>query len=379
MHTVVDESTIISKILHEIEMPQAPNISLVGMASAGKSSLVNALFGNPISDVKKSVNTTDCIVKTTFKSELVIYDTPGVGGDERLENLTRAFLGLHQLPNFHNLTDIPFKEYNEDEIMHIPVDEINHKAPVDFILFVVDLDRALLRNEQKDIELLIEEISSLYKNRFMVVGTHLDLIENLEEKQEIIESYKSLSNQHFVCVSSVTGRGLDNLVISLFNLMPNETYLSKLQQSLVDARKIAKDRLAVIDVSKRTATILTEDGDKYSRKLRILALYSSICNHYAAKQSFWETHKETALKLGDKISSKTIKTPKDAVFVLLEILFFSYDLIFSFSDFKREHTVTEELAKDIEKETNVVYGYIKDNDRDELSLYIFKQLSNVLL
>lgn len=85
---------VIAKALHRMNTGSAPRIALVGMTSAGKSSLINALFGKPISEVRRTADTTNCVLAAEFPSGLLIYDTPGLAGDQDFgyENITRLFL-----------------------------------------------------------------------------------------------------------------------------------------------------------------------------------------------------------------------------------------------------------------------------------------------
>jgi predicted GTPase len=103
---------LISKTLHRMQTGSPPRIALVGMTSAGKSSLINALFGESISEVRRNADTTNCVLTAEFPSGLVIYDTPGLAGDEELgyENITRLFLDLQQEEDSTNFTSVPFQE-----------------------------------------------------------------------------------------------------------------------------------------------------------------------------------------------------------------------------------------------------------------------------
>ncbi len=89
-------------------MSTPPCIALVGMTSAGKSSLINALFGKPVTEVKRTADTTHLVNRIEFSSDLVIYDTPGVGG-EQFENITRLFLGIPQDDELEHADSVPLK------------------------------------------------------------------------------------------------------------------------------------------------------------------------------------------------------------------------------------------------------------------------------
>ena len=93
-----DESSVVSRALHRLQKGDAaaPRIVLVGETSTGKSALVNALFGSSLAEVRLTTDTTDSVLCVQFPSNLVIYDTPGIFGEEKLENITRLFIGLEQ-------------------------------------------------------------------------------------------------------------------------------------------------------------------------------------------------------------------------------------------------------------------------------------------
>ncbi|MYB94301.1 hypothetical protein F4054_10735 [Candidatus Poribacteria bacterium] len=93
-----NESSVVSRALHSLKVGDgsAPRIAIVGETSVGKTALVNALFGSQLAAVRLTADTTRAVLRVQFPSNLVIYDTPGIFGDEKLENITRSFIGLRQ-------------------------------------------------------------------------------------------------------------------------------------------------------------------------------------------------------------------------------------------------------------------------------------------
>src|SRR5438876_1067479 len=66
------EARSVSRALHILQDVTPPRIALVGETSSGKSSLVNALFGDAVNRVSRTPDTTDCIIEVRFSSGLVI-------------------------------------------------------------------------------------------------------------------------------------------------------------------------------------------------------------------------------------------------------------------------------------------------------------------
>src|SRR3954471_2310465 len=85
------DGAIVSRALHKLHTRTPPRLALAGLTSSGKSTLLNTLFGLPIAAAKRTADTTDCVIRVPFRSGFTIYDTPGFGGNETYENVTRAF------------------------------------------------------------------------------------------------------------------------------------------------------------------------------------------------------------------------------------------------------------------------------------------------
>ena len=232
---------LISKTLHRMQTGSPPRIALVGMTSAGKSSLINALFGESISEVRRNADTTNCVLTAEFPSGLVIYDTPGLAGDEELgyENITRLFLDLQQEEDSTNFTSVPFQE-NFTEVTELSLEKLKQLQPLDAILFLVDISRTLNKYEKNALKSFFFELIDKYEGRVVVAGTHLDELNKLpeQEKQGQLDSYNKIFNSQLTPVSSVSGEGLSELVINLFHVMPQKVAPAKLQESLLFTKKL---------------------------------------------------------------------------------------------------------------------------------------------
>ena len=71
------------------------SLAIVGRTNGGKSTLLNAMFGQPVAVEKLVADTTDKVYRVALPNGNVLYDTPGTSGvAEAFEKVTRGFLGL---------------------------------------------------------------------------------------------------------------------------------------------------------------------------------------------------------------------------------------------------------------------------------------------
>ncbi len=82
-------------------------IAVLGQTSAGKSALINSIFTKEVSVEKLSADTTDKVYWVNLPNGNELYDTPGTGGNDDYENITRAFMGMAQIKSGRQFDVVP--------------------------------------------------------------------------------------------------------------------------------------------------------------------------------------------------------------------------------------------------------------------------------
>jgi len=189
----LDDATVVSRALHRLHTRTPPHLALAGLTSSGKSSLLNTLFGLSIADVKRTADTTDCVIYVPFRSGLTIYDTPGFAGDETFENVARAFLRIPQDPDLGPVANIPFFRLGQSRTS-IDLAQANEQYPIDAVVFLLDLSRTISRFDKKAIRTAVLELEQVYDSRLIIVGTHLDVIRDSPDRDAVISSFQLLTD-----------------------------------------------------------------------------------------------------------------------------------------------------------------------------------------
>lgn len=280
-----EDKNIIGPVLHKIHGRTPPKLALAGLTSSGKSMLLNTLFGIPITTVKRTADTTDCVICVPFKSGLVIYDTPGFGSNETFENIARAFLRIPQIPDAQ-VSCIPLLHLGQPKISIDPA-QANEQYHIDMVIFLLDLSRTTTRHDKSEIKNTILELEKTYGSRLVIAGTHLDSIRDLPEKDNIISSFKTLTNEQMISISSVTGDHLDVLIQRIFQTLPDFVSISTLQEALLEERKINRLKFVVSEASVILARIAFLDDSTNQLHIYILMLYMQICGHYSVDKETW--------------------------------------------------------------------------------------------
>ncbi len=290
-------------------MSTPPCIALVGMTSAGKSSLINALFGKPVTEVKRTADTTHLVNRIEFSSDLVIYDTPGVGGDEQFENITRLFLGIPQDDELEYADSVPFK-LNDIEMRELSNEKLRDYAPIDLVLLVIDISRTLTRYDKKTVESIFLRLKDVFGNRFIVVGTHLDELheDKEEDKKAMIESYKKFTDNKILCVSTTTREGLEELVLAIFRNLPHNISLASLQKTLVQERKVTRLEFVLTEISNLLSDMMLLSGwEEEDIKITNLTLFCLICHHFSVNEETWLKYNGDAIQLSKSLPDTGIK------------------------------------------------------------------------
>lgn len=288
-----DDKSAVSRALHRLHQGDgtAPRIALVGETSTGKTMLVNTLFGEKLGDEKLTADTTSWVLRAKFPSNLVIYDTPGVFGDEKLENKTRLFIGLKQCFDEKTHVDrVPFQQNHKyKKIIELPREDIGD-YPIDLVLWTINISKPLTRSTKNDHKSFFSELEKKYRGQLIVAGTHLDVLNKVtpEEKQEMLRTWNEISNNQIIPVSSETGEGLSDLVVELFKRLPGDVSLSKMQESLNEVKKIDRLSFIITEISHPLADIILMTADEQEEiKIYILILITMLCHHYSVNEKTW--------------------------------------------------------------------------------------------
>ena len=315
-----DNAAITSATLHKLQQASPPHIAVVGMTSAGKSSLINVLFGSPIAEVKGTPDTTRSIFRVTFPSGLVVYDTPGIFGDEKLpnENITRLFLGFPQDSSLPIVPHVPFRpDASVPTTVELSPSDIREEAPLDAVLWVVDASATLDRLTKPARKAFYLEIEKYYGSRVVVAGTHLDRLDVLpaDQRNEMLELWAEVSGGHMIPVCALmkeelirqggsaegAGEGLDKLVVALFRSLSDEASLTKLQESLLAERKLSRLSFVIIEASKIIAsTILLDGAHEGDIRVALVTLFAIICVHYSVDEQTWRKYHGNAVMIGQQ-------------------------------------------------------------------------------
>ena len=109
----------------------------------------------------------------------------GVISDEMLENITRSFLGLRQIPGRKDLSRvsvIPLELATTKAVFSIPVEEVRERVPLDLVLVTVNINEPSDRLRTGALAELYLSLEAEYPGRVVVAGTHLDEVRKLDDK-----------------------------------------------------------------------------------------------------------------------------------------------------------------------------------------------------
>ena len=248
---------------------------------------MNSLFGEKKITEGLSADTTDLITGIQFDSGLIIYDTPGGGGDEKYENITRAFLGLPQLEEdlegnkLLPRSEVPYKDINVNQWVNKSISDFES---LDLIIFIVSVESSIRRG---DLE-FFQAVASTGKPIIVAINK-TDLAEDAPDKiRANIEMIERKMRVIAIPVSARTRKGLEKLASAIHHKLPLET--SKILGETVDSslKNIIRYRQVEVDTvitAIKVAHLLNkknEISDIMELSSYILGLYSHIVNQYRA-------------------------------------------------------------------------------------------------
>ena len=296
-----------------------PYIAVTGITHTGKSSLINALFGEKKTEEGLTADTTSVVVKIQFKSGMLIYDTPGGGGVEvELENITRAYLGLPQLAQDLYGNDL-------EPILELPTIDADNYDPVtdspkafkrheefekpDVFIFVVDIKAGGLK---RDDIVFFRAVASLGRPVIVVVNK-IDGVDDNAVQASLARIKKHLSRQA-IPVSAKTGQNIKELVTQIIkNLPPNcsqvlgET-VNREYRKLVRYQTINIYSIATAVKTARLVGVRGNTDDFYQIVANVLGLYLWILDQYSLSEKHLEIAGITFSDLSNLVESKPNST-----------------------------------------------------------------------
>lgn len=181
-----------SRVLIEVDMAYKSGfVAIIGRPNVGKSTLLNKIIGQKIVITSSKPQTTRTRIKgiyTSEKGQIVFVDTPGVHKP------------LYKLGEFL-------------------LDETKLAVPdADLILFIVDGTEEAGHGDKWIAENLLQTETPV-----IIVVNKADLHKNVEKRDKIAESYKTLFGQKsipIVKISAKTGRNVDDLIKNIYRKLP---------------------------------------------------------------------------------------------------------------------------------------------------------------
>jgi len=291
--TEVDEAALANIALLESNAflrTRSPYIAVTGITHTGKSTLINAIFGEKKSEEGLTADTTSAVVKIKFKSGMEIYDTPGAGGEVQLENITRAYLGLEQLKK--DLDDRPLRP-----VVRIPMIDADNYDPKtdspkalksheefekpDIFLFVVDIKAGTLK---RDDILFFKAVASIGKPVIVVVNKIEDVDSNT------VKASLNRINQHLsqqaVPVSAKSHININELLTKIIHHLPSQCSqflgetVNREYQKLVRHQERGVYSIATAVKTARLVGVKGTTDQLYQILANVLGLYLWIVDQY---------------------------------------------------------------------------------------------------
>jgi predicted GTPase len=287
-----------------------PVIAVTGVTSTGKSTLINALFGEKKVKEGLTADTTDKIVIIRFRSGLVIYDTPGAGGEERLENVTRAYLGLQQLDKDIYGNDLPAIDMipvinadNYNEATGEPKFFKKHEEfeKPDLFIFVVNVRAGAVKRE--DIA-FFQQVVKL--GRPVIVA--INQIDG-EEKERIdagIDLIKRKLDRQAIPISAKERQNIQEIAVTIANILPPECGEALRDTINENYKKLIRYQQVLLYSTATAIKVARQVGiqeivtDSFQLVSHIIALYAWIVDGYNLKD---QTLKSAGISFSASLTS----------------------------------------------------------------------------
>lgn len=244
------------------------NISFLGHVNSGKSSLINKLVGEKISevspvpcteniveikfgDIETSIEVSENHIKKfkkiNFLEDLAIIDTPGVGSiNFNHDEITNEFLSSSNLV----ILILSPESYNSDDVWKLLRNTLKYNKNIIFVLNKIDLIDQDKKNE------IIEYIK--YK-KIKLNLNNSDIINLSTEENKNISNFKRIIETKYLNVNLKEKKYQEN--IELFN-----KHLTKIDNSLNLREKQYKEDLKIVNKINKELDLLQNNQEKRIEK-----------------------------------------------------------------------------------------------------------------
>ncbi len=245
-------------------------ITIIGRPNVGKSTLLNKLLGQKIVIATDKPQTTRRRIKGILTNELgqaVFIDTPGI----------------------HRPLDKLGEFLVEESRLAIP--------DADLILFLVDGSEEAGLGDKWIVENLLET-----KIPIIIVLNKVDKVKDLQKREEILFSYKTLFKENYptVKISALTGRNIDTLTKTIFKKLP-EGDLIYAEDEVTDesvrsiVQEIIREKI-LINTKDEVPHSVAVQIDKYEEKPEIDRIFVNIYVEHDSQKGILIGKKGSMLK-----------------------------------------------------------------------------------
>ncbi|MBQ2870739.1 GTPase Era [bacterium] len=269
-------------------------ITIIGRPNVGKSTLLNKLLGQKIVIATDKPQTTRRRIKGILTNEMgqaVFIDTPGI----------------------HRPLDKLGEFLVEESKLAIP--------DADLVLFLVDGSEPAGLGDKWIVENLLE-----IKTPVIIVLNKVDKVKDLQKREEILLTYKTLFKENLttVKISALTGRNIDTLTKTIFKKLP-EGDLIYAEDEVTDesvrsiAQEIIREKI-LINTKDEVPHSVAVQIDKYEEKPDIDRVFVNIFVEHDSQKGILIGKKGSMLKkIGTEARIELEELVQKKVFLSLQV------------------------------------------------------------